>query len=132
LDSWAASKLWPARTLKHPPHRPWGYLQIERFPRATLISGSHEPKAVDPRTSGCDHGDGASSRAQVKKGAEGFCHLPPRPPFYFYPLLSPPRSISTFPLFELTSPTRRQQRRQRRWRLRPLLRERFTSAHLQP
>jgi hypothetical protein len=108
LDSWAASKMWPARTLKHPLHRPWGYLRIERFHRATLVTGSREPKAVKPRTSGCDHGDGASSRAQAKKGAGGFRHLPPRPPLYFYPLLSPPRSKSPFPLFELTSPARKE------------------------
>jgi hypothetical protein len=77
--------MWPARTLKHPLHRPWGYLRIECFHGATLVSGSREPKAVNPCTSGCDHGDGASSCAQAKKGAGGFHHLPPRPPLCFYP-----------------------------------------------
>jgi hypothetical protein len=31
LDSWAPSFSRPARASKHPPHRPWGYLRIERF-----------------------------------------------------------------------------------------------------
>jgi hypothetical protein len=98
-----------ARTyVKAPSTQALGYLRIERFHGAALVSGSREPKAVNPRTSGCDHGDDASSRAQAKKGAGGFRHLPPRPPLYFYPLLSPPRSKSPFPLFELTSLVRKE------------------------
>jgi hypothetical protein len=41
---------WPARCVKHPPHRPWGYLRIERFHGARLVSGSSEPKAVNACT----------------------------------------------------------------------------------
>jgi hypothetical protein len=64
--------LWPARMLKHPPHRLWGYVRIGGIPRVTLVSGSREPKAVNTRTSSCDHGDGASSRVQPKNGREDF------------------------------------------------------------
>jgi hypothetical protein len=41
---------WLARCVKHPSPRPWGYLRIERFSRATLVSGSHEPKVVNACT----------------------------------------------------------------------------------
>jgi hypothetical protein len=47
LDSHAASKSRPACCLKHLPHKPRGNDQIERIPRATLVSGSREPKVVN-------------------------------------------------------------------------------------
>jgi hypothetical protein len=85
----------------------WGYARINGIPRATLVSGSREPKAVNTRTSGCDHGDGTSSRAQAKKAAGGFCHLAETASL-FLPLLSPPSLKSPFPLFELSSPARKE------------------------
>jgi hypothetical protein len=82
------------------------------FPRATLVSSPHEPKVVNIRTSGCDHGDSVSSHAQPKKGARGFCHLPPRLPLYFYPHLSPPSLKPPFlPSSSLFPRTRKVSRR---------------------
>jgi hypothetical protein len=47
LDSRAASKSRLAGCLKHPSHRPHGNARIERIPRATLLSGSREPKVIN-------------------------------------------------------------------------------------
>jgi hypothetical protein len=42
LDSWAPSFSRPARASKHPPHRPWGYLRIERFHGSSLWGAQRE------------------------------------------------------------------------------------------
>jgi hypothetical protein len=72
LDSWVASKLWPARTLKHPPHRPWGYLRIERIPRATLVSGAREPNAVTPARAAATMEMARAPARMRKRGREDF------------------------------------------------------------
>jgi hypothetical protein len=50
IQTRGVSPRWLARCVKHPPHRPWGYLQIERFHGARLVSSSSEPKAVNACT----------------------------------------------------------------------------------
>jgi hypothetical protein len=72
-----------------------------------------------------------------KKGAGGFCHLPPRSPLYFYPSSHHLVRNRHFPSLSSLLPharkvSRRCWRRRRRLRLRPLLRQGFTSVHLQP
>jgi hypothetical protein len=42
LDFWAPSFSRPARASKHPPHRPWGYLRVERFHEARLWRAQRE------------------------------------------------------------------------------------------